>query len=75
MLRFTNVDHKPTRLPPVYGYKTHPLLPLRQALEPIVPQIQELDHFIKIAKNECHFPSEHDLTRDESAAIYLYTMD
>jgi hypothetical protein len=75
MLRFTNIDRKPTRLPPVYGYKTHPVLPLRQALGPILPQIQELDHFIKIAKNECHFPSEDDLTRDESAALYLYTMD
>jgi hypothetical protein len=75
MLRFTNVDQKPTRLPPVYGYKTHPLLPLRQALDPIIPRIQELDQFIKIAKNACHFPSEHGLTRDESAAIYLYTMD
>lgn len=75
MLRFTNVDQKPTRLPPVYGYKSHPLLPLRQALDPIVPEIQELDQFIKIARSECHYPSEHGLTRDESAAIYLYTMD
>jgi hypothetical protein len=75
MLRFTNVDKKPTQLPPVYGHKTHPLLPLREALDPLVPQIQELDYFIKIAKNQCHFPSEYGLTRDESAAVYLYTMD
>jgi hypothetical protein len=75
MLRFTNVDPKPTRLPPVYGYRTHPLLPLRQALDPVLSRINELDEFIKVAKNECHFPSEHDLTRDESASIYLYTMD
>ncbi|CAF1351391.1 unnamed protein product [Rotaria sordida] len=75
MLRFTNVDHKPTRLPPVYGYRTHPLLPLRQALDPIVSRIDQLDEFIKIAKSECHFPSEHGLTREESASIYLYTMD
>jgi hypothetical protein len=75
MLRFTNVDPKPTRLPPVYGYRTHPLLPLRQALDPILSQISELDGFIKDAKNACHFPSEHGLTRDESASIYLYTMD
>ena len=75
MLRFTNVDEKPTRLPPIYGYVTHPLLPLRQALDPLVLNIQGLDHFIKIAKSECHFPSEHGLTRDESAAVYIYTMD
>lgn len=75
MLRFTNVEQKPTRHPPVYGYKTHPLLPLRQALDPIKSQYPELDHFIKIAKSECHITSEYDLTREESAAIYLYTMD
>ena len=75
MLRFTNVDQKPTRLPPVYGYRMHPLLPLRQALDPIIARIHQLDHFIKIAKNECHFPSEHGLTREESAAIYIYTME
>ncbi|CAF3629462.1 unnamed protein product [Rotaria sordida] len=75
MLRFTNVDNKPTRLPPVYGYHTNPLLPLQQALDPIVSKIDQLDQFIKIARNECHFPSEHGLTREESASIYLYTMD
>ncbi|CAF5119371.1 unnamed protein product [Rotaria sp. Silwood1] len=75
MLRFTNVDHRPTRLPPVYGYDTHPLLPLRQALDPIISQTNQLQKFIKIAKTECHFPSEHGLTREESASIYLYTMD
>ncbi|CAF0879741.1 unnamed protein product [Adineta steineri] len=75
MLRFTNVDHKPTRLSPIYGYHTYPLLPLRQALEPILQHIDQLDEFIQIAKTECHFPSEHGLTREESAAIYIYTMD
>lgn len=75
MLRFTNIDHKPTRLPPVYGYQNKPLLPLRQALDPIVSKINGLDEFIKIAKQECHFPSEHGLTREESASIYIYTMD
>ncbi|CAF1208831.1 unnamed protein product [Rotaria sordida] len=75
MLRFTNIDHKPTRLPPVYEYHTHPLLPLQQALDPILSKIDHLDQFIQIARNECHFPSEHGLTREESASIYLYTMD
>ncbi|CAF4191791.1 unnamed protein product, partial [Adineta steineri] len=75
MLRFTNIDHKPTRLPPVYGYRTHPLLPLRQALDPVLPHINQLDEFIRVAETECHFPSEHGLTREESAAIYIYTMD
>jgi hypothetical protein len=75
MRRFTDIESTTKRLPPVYGYLTHPLLPLQKTLEPISSQINQLDRFSKIAKSECHFPSEHGLTRDESAAVYLYTME
>ncbi|CAF1451282.1 unnamed protein product [Adineta steineri] len=75
MHRFTDIESTPKRLPPVYGYLNHPLLPLSKALEPISSLIDQLDRFGKIAKNECHFPSEYGLTRDESAAVYLYTME
>ncbi|CAF3483705.1 unnamed protein product [Rotaria socialis] len=75
MHRFTDIESTSKRLPPVYGYLTHQLLPLQKALEPILSQVDQLDRFSKIAKNECHFPSQHELTRDESAAIYLYTME
>ncbi|CAF3465837.1 unnamed protein product [Rotaria sp. Silwood1] len=75
MHRFTDIESTPKRLTPVYGYLTHQLVPLQKALEPISSQIDQLDRFSKIAKNECHFPSEHGLTRDESAAIFLYTME
>jgi hypothetical protein len=75
MHRFADIEDSPKRLPPAYGYLTHQLLPLQKAIEPILSQIDQLDRFVKIAKNECHFPSEHGLTRDESAAVYLYTME
>ena len=75
MHRFTDIESTPKRLPPVYGYLTHPLVPLQKALEPIAPKMDQLDRFSKIAKDECHFPSEHGLTRDESAAVFLYTME
>ncbi|CAF3529460.1 unnamed protein product [Rotaria socialis] len=75
MNRFTDIESKPIQLPPVYGYLSHPLLPLEKALEPIASQINQLSRYKKIAINECHFPSEHGLTRDESAAVYLYTME
>ncbi|CAF1482924.1 unnamed protein product, partial [Rotaria sordida] len=45
-----------------------------EALQPFHDQIDQLSHFIKEAKTECYYPSEHNLTRDESAAIYIYTM-
>ncbi|CAF3600529.1 unnamed protein product [Adineta steineri] len=75
MHRFTDIESTSKRLPPVYGYLTHQLVPLSKALEPISSTIDQLDRFGKIAKNECHFPSEYGLTRDESAAVYLYTME
>jgi hypothetical protein len=75
MSRFTDIESTTKRLPPVYGYLTHQLVTLQKALEPISSQIDHLDRFRKIANNECHFPSEHGLTREESAAIFLYTME
>ena len=75
MHRFTDVDSFPRKLTPVYGYLAYPLVPLQKALEPIASEIDQLDRFSKIAKSECCFPSEHGLTREESAAIFLYTMD
>lgn len=75
MLRFANADCIPTRLPPVYGYHAHSLVPLRQALDPVIPRISGLEKFIQIAKTECHYPSEDGLAREESASIYIYTMD
>ncbi|CAF1178284.1 unnamed protein product [Adineta steineri] len=75
MHRFTDIESTSKKLPPFYGYLTHQLVSLSKALEPISSTIDQLDRFSKIAKNECHFPSEHGLTRDESAAIYLYTME
>ena len=75
MLRFTYDDYQPTRLSPIYKYRTYPLLSLRRALKPILFQIHQLNEYIKIAERQCHYPSEHDLDLNESACIYLYTMD
>jgi hypothetical protein len=75
MNRFGDIDISFKRLPPVYGYHSQKLVSLEQALELIVSQINELPRYIKIAKRHCRYPSEHDLTHDESAAIYIYTME
>ncbi|CAF1002634.1 unnamed protein product [Adineta steineri] len=75
MSRFTDVDVSSKRLPAVYGYHSQKLVSLEQALELIVPQIDQLARYIKTAKKYCLYPSEHNLTRDESASIYIYTME
>ena len=63
------------KLGPVYGYQSQPLVSLEEALEPIQSQIKALAEYIDVAKGHCHYPNEHGLTQDESAAIFLYTMD
>ena len=75
MQRIIDTAYKRKRLTPVYGYLSQPLLPLYQALQPIMPRIECLDQYIKIAKKGCHFPSEHGLDIEESAAIFIYTME
>ena len=75
MNRFGDIDLSFKRLPLVYGYRSAKLVSIEQALESIQSQIDQLHYYIKIAKKHCHYPSEHNLTQDESASIYIYTME
>ena len=75
MNRFGDIDCSFEQLPPVYGYYSEKLHSIEKALEPIEEIIDELPRYIKIAKKYCHFPSEHELSKDQSAAIYIYTME
>ncbi|CAF0867697.1 unnamed protein product [Adineta steineri] len=73
--RFSDIDVTFKRLPAVHGYHSQQLVSIEKSLESIESQINELKIYIKQAKKYCHFPSEHGLTRDESAAVYIYTME
>ncbi|CAF3361343.1 unnamed protein product [Rotaria sp. Silwood2] len=73
--RFSDIDRHIENLAPIYGYLDAPLLPLEKALERVIHLMPTLDRFIVISKRRCHYPSEHGLTHDESAAIFLYSMD
>jgi hypothetical protein len=75
MNRFGDIDVSVKRLPPVYGYHSEKLVSLEKSLQLVQSQIDQLLHYIKIAKRHCHFPSEHGLTKDQSAAVYIYTME
>jgi hypothetical protein len=75
MNRFGDIDYSFKRLTPVYGYHNEKLVSLEKSLELIESQIDQLPRYIKIAKRHCHFPSEHGLTKDQSAAVYIYTME
>ena len=62
----------PLRL--IDGYEREPLVSLEESLAPFDGYIQYLPDQISRAKTNCYYSNPHGLTRDESAAIYLYSM-
>lgn len=73
--RYQNINvsaNNPYRL--IDGYQKEPLLPLADALQPLDGRIPGLSERIQEALAYCRHPSPDKLTRDESAAIYLYSM-
>ena len=75
MNRFGDIDCSFRKLPPIYGFHSQELVSLEQALRPIESEIKDLSRYIKIAKKHCRFPNEHALSKDQSASIYIYTME
>ena len=75
MNRFGDIDYSFKKLPPVYGFRSEKLVSLEKSLELLESQIDELSYYIKIAKKNCHFPNDHGLSKDQSASIYIYTME
>ena len=58
---------------PIDGYKQYPCMTLEDATKKIVPFINDLSKYVFDAKQKCNRYSTN-LTWDESAAIYLYSM-
>lgn len=58
----------------IRGYENESLTPLEDALEPFRDSINQLYENMIKAKRKCNRLSKHNLTHDESAAIYIYTM-
>ncbi|UJR18168.1 hypothetical protein I4U23_005068 [Adineta vaga] len=72
----TNQDKLPTTTRiPISGFEKAPLLCLEEALKPITELIPDLDGHIYVAKRNTRDIFNHELTPDESASIYIYTMD
>lgn len=56
------------------GYENMPLVSLEEALQPVHDLIPNMDRYAWIAKRNSSTPLD-GLTLDESAAIYIYTME
>ena len=69
-----NSDEPKQILQPILGYAHVPLVPLEEACQPLLNIVPCLPTYIWIAKENSKHSSD-GLTRDESAAIHLYTME
>jgi hypothetical protein len=58
---------------PIYGYQHLPVLTLEEATKEIIPLVPGVADYVSTAKKKCNRRSTL-LTRDESAAIYFYSM-
>jgi hypothetical protein len=58
---------------PIFGYEDSPMLTLEEAVEKIIPLVSHVMDYVATAKKKYNRHSDL-LTRDESAAIYLYSM-
>ncbi|CAF1504316.1 unnamed protein product [Adineta steineri] len=73
--RFTDIELENKRLPACYGYLNYKLLSLTEAMNELQNFLNDINRFVKLAKRHCTYPNDHNLTKDESAAIYIYTME
>jgi hypothetical protein len=68
-------DEPLTTMTPIKGYEKLPLVSLEQAVQPLIPDIPEIEQMVDVAIRKCQKPPPDNLTEDQSAAIMLYTME
>ncbi|CAF3385253.1 unnamed protein product [Rotaria socialis] len=73
--RFTDIELGNKRLPACYGYFGWKLMSLEETMGELRDLVPEINRFVKMAKRHCIFPNDHNLSKDEAASIYLYTME
>ncbi len=74
ILRITDIGKESLEFfAPISDYGKMPLVPLEEAVEPLVSILPEVQIHAYVAKQRCKKPAD-ELTQDESASIMLYTM-
>jgi hypothetical protein len=66
-------EHNPLS-PAITGYANEPLVTLEEACQPLEAFINKLRFYVSMAKDKSSSPAD-GLSPDESAAIYLYTLE
>ncbi len=70
-----NIEAEPRKYLPIAGYEQAPLLPLKDALRQLYAKILGLQKYVEEALQHCSKSNKYNMTREESAAIFLYTME
>ncbi|CAF1455355.1 unnamed protein product, partial [Rotaria sordida] len=74
-LRFFDiVDESQEMLLPIKGHEKMPLVSLEEAVDPLCHLLPNIQQKVSLAKRQCQRPSD-GLSSDESASIFLYTME
>ena len=73
--RYSDIAAEPRKmLLPIEGYQNMPLVSLEKAIEPLHSILPGIQSKVWVAKQNCDTP-EDGLSPDESASIYLYSME
>ena len=73
--RFLDVETDPAKkLMPIEGFANEPLVSLEEAVKPLVGAVRDIEAKAAQAKWKCEDRPADGLTRDQSAAIILYSM-
>ncbi|CAF1325205.1 unnamed protein product [Adineta steineri] len=74
--RVSDIAKEPQKmLMPIRGYEEMPIVPLEEAVAPLVSILPKIQDYVHVAKQRCESVPPDDLTQDESASIMLYSMD
>ncbi|CAF1141138.1 unnamed protein product [Adineta steineri] len=61
-------------LPPISGIEDVSLVPLEDAVEPLIPFLPDIAYYVPLVKQRCQRQPVDRLSNDESASIMIYTM-
>jgi hypothetical protein len=74
--RISDINKEPLEMHmPIRGFERMPLVPLEEAVTPLVSILPEIQDYAYVAKQRAKPIPADGLTRDESASIILYSMD
>ncbi|CAF1118820.1 unnamed protein product [Adineta steineri] len=74
--RVSDIAKEPQKmLMPIRGYEKMPIVPLEEAVTPLISILPEIQDYAYVAKQRCESVPPDNLTQDESASIMLYSME